>query len=115
MIHPALASLIDRYQPQSSNNYQNAVREIAQEIAVLGLWRTTFYDHAAFYDGSALWIFHGLQQFSEDLDFSLLRPMPDFSPKAYFGAVADKWQPGVSTSWQKESRKTTRHLSNQLL
>jgi predicted nucleotidyltransferase component of viral defense system len=90
MIHPALAGLIDRYQPQSSNDYQNAVREIAQEIALLGLWRTPFYDHAAFYGGSALRIFHGLQRFSEDLDFSLLQPKPDFSLKAYLGAVADE-------------------------
>jgi hypothetical protein len=90
MIHPALAGLIDRYQPQSSNDYQNAVREIAQEIALLALWRTPFYDHAAFYGGSALRIFHGLQRFSEDLDFSLLTPKPDFSLKAYLGAVADE-------------------------
>lgn len=90
MIHPALAGLIDRYQPESSNDYQNAVREIAQEIALLGLWRTPFYDHAAFYGDSALRIFHGLQRFSEDLDFSLLRPKPDFSLKAYLGAVADE-------------------------
>lgn len=90
MIHPALAGLIDRYQPQSSNDYQNAVREIAQEIALLGLWRTPFYDHAAFYGVSALRIFHGLQRFSEDLDFSLLQPKPDFSLKSYLGAVADE-------------------------
>lgn len=105
MIHPALAGLIDRYQPQSSNDYQNAVREIAQEIALLALWRTPFYDHAAFYGGSALRIFHGLQRFSEDLDFSLLTPKPDFSLKAYLGAVADELAAWVSSSGRKESRK----------
>jgi hypothetical protein len=90
MIHPALSSLIDRYQPRSSSDYQNAVREIVQELALLGLWRTPFYDHAAFYGGSALRIFHGLQRFSEDLDFSLLQPKPDFSLKPYLGAVAEE-------------------------
>lgn len=90
MIHPALAGLVDRYRPQSSNDYQNAVREIAQEIALLALWRTPFYEHAAFYGGSALRVFHGLQRFSEDLDFSLLQPRSDFSLKPYFGAVADE-------------------------
>ena len=90
MIHPALSSLIDRYQPGSSSDYQNAVREIVQELALLGLWRTPFYDHAAFYGGSALRIFHGLQRFSEDLDFSLLQPEPDFSLKPYLGAVAEE-------------------------
>jgi hypothetical protein len=90
MIHPALASLIDRYQPRSSKDYENAVREIVQEIALLGLWRTPFYEHAAFYGGSALRIFHGLQRFSEDLDFSLLKPEQDFSLKPYLGSVADE-------------------------
>lgn len=90
MIHPALASLLERYQPQSANDYQNAVREIVQEIALLGLWRTPFYDHAAFYGGTALRIFHGLQRFSEDLDFSLLQPSPGFSLRPYLGAVADE-------------------------
>jgi hypothetical protein len=90
MIHPALSGLIDRYQPRSSNDYENAVREIVQEIALLGLWRTPFYDHAAFYGGSALRIFHGLQRFSEDLDFSLRQPEPGFALKPYLGAVADE-------------------------
>lgn len=90
MIHPALAGLIDRCQPRSPGDYQNAVREIAQELALLGLWRTPFYGHAAFYGGSALRIFHGLQRFSEDLDFSLLRPEPNFSLEPYLSAVADE-------------------------
>jgi hypothetical protein len=90
MIHPALAGLIESYQPRSSDDYENAVREIVQEIALLGLWRTPFYNHAAFYGGSALRIFHGLQRFSEDLDFSLLQPEPGFSLKPYLGAVADE-------------------------
>jgi len=33
-----------------------------QEIALLGLWYTLFYEHAAFYGGSALRIFHGLYE-----------------------------------------------------
>ena len=90
MIHPALTGLIDRYQPRSSQDYQNAVREIVQEMALLGLWRTAFYEHAAFYGGSALRIFHGLQRFSEDLDFSLLQPEHDFSLKPYLESVADE-------------------------
>ncbi len=90
MIRPALTGLIDRYQPQTTSDYQNAVREVVQEIALLGLWRTPFYEHAAFYGGRALRIFHGLQRFSEDLDFSLLRPVPGFSLKAYLGPVAEE-------------------------
>jgi hypothetical protein len=90
MMNPALAGLIARYQPRSAKDYENAVREIVQEIALLGLWRTPFTEHAAFYGGSALRIFHGLQRFSEDLDFSLLQPEPDFSLKRYLGSVAEE-------------------------
>jgi hypothetical protein len=90
MMHPALTALVDRYQPQSTRDYENAVREIVQEIALLGLWRTPFFEHAAFYGGSALRIFHGLQRFSEDLDFSLLQRESSFSLKPYLGAVADE-------------------------
>jgi predicted nucleotidyltransferase component of viral defense system len=90
MIHPALDALVARYEPQSSRDYENAVREIVQEIALLGLWRTAFYEHAAFYGGSALRIFHGLQRFSEDLDFSLLRPDAGFTLKPFLRAVGDE-------------------------
>ena len=50
MMHPALAGLIDRYQPKSSKDYENAVREIVQEIAPflkdpreLSLWSAEFF------------------------------------------------------------------------
>lgn len=107
MIHPALSALIDRYQPQTSSDYQSAVREIVQEIALIGLWRTPFYEHAAFYGGSALRIFHGLQRFSEDLDFSLLQPQSGFSLKPYLGAVADEL-----TAWGFEFRAEEIEKSN---
>jgi len=43
-----------------------------------GLARTGFFAKAAFYGGTALRIFYNLERFSEDLDFSLLIPDPDF-------------------------------------
>jgi len=70
-------------------NYKNtplktrdALREILQQCALLGLARHNFFEHAAFYGGTALRILYGLDRFSEDLDFSLLQPNPnfDFSP-----------------------------------
>lgn len=58
------------------------VREILQQTALLGLARHHFFEHAAFYGGTALRILYGLDRYSEDLDFSLLKPNPnfDFSP-----------------------------------
>lgn len=72
-MNEAIQDMLAPYQPQTPQDYQNAVREIVQEIALLGLWRGGFFEHAAFYGGTALRIFHGLRRFSEDLDFTLLR------------------------------------------
>jgi predicted nucleotidyltransferase component of viral defense system len=62
---------IESYEPKSVQNTEQALREIMQEIALAGLYRANFFKHAAFYGGTALRIFHGLNRFSDDLDFSL--------------------------------------------
>ncbi len=64
--------------PDSPTEILMALREIMQHIALLGLWRAKFFNEAAFYGGTALRIFYGLNRFSEDLDFSLIRPSADF-------------------------------------
>ena len=47
----------------------NHIREICQEITLSGLWRSGFFNSMAFHGGTALRIIHGLNRFSEDLDF----------------------------------------------
>jgi predicted nucleotidyltransferase component of viral defense system len=69
----------------------NALREVMQEIALAGLQRGGFFQKAAFYGGTCLRIFHGLPRFSEDLDFSLLHPDPQFSFTPYFNAVTKEF------------------------
>jgi len=86
-MNQALQSLIDRYQPQTQQQWENALKEIVQELALLGLWRAKFYEHAAFYGGTALRIFHGLPRFSEDMDFSLLEPSGNFGLAPYLEAI----------------------------
>ena len=68
-------------------NYENALKEIIQEIALLGLWRAKFFEHAAFYGGTALRILYGLERFSEDIDFSLIEPQTDFELAPYLDAI----------------------------
>jgi len=75
----AIKLMLEKYQCRSLQEYDQALREILQEIALLGLWRGKFFEHAAFYGGTALRIFHHLDRFSEDLDFTLLTPSPDWS------------------------------------
>lgn len=77
-MNAALQTLIDRYRPETAADWENALREIIQEVALLGLWRSKFFEHTAFYGGTALRIFYGLPRFSEDMDFSLLQPDMNF-------------------------------------
>ena len=77
-MNEAIAQMLSRYQPETLQDHQQALREILQEVALLGLWRSNFFDRAAVYGGTALRILYGLDRFSEDLDFSLLKPDPDF-------------------------------------
>ncbi len=69
-----------------------ASREIMQEIALAGLQRAGFFEKAAFYEGTALRIFYGLDRFSEDLDFSLLEVNADFSLDKYLEAVQAEFE-----------------------
>ena len=75
-MNEAVAQLLSRYRPETTEDYRQALREILQDVALLGLWRSNFFNTAAFYGGTALRILHGLDRFSEDLDFSLLAPDP---------------------------------------
>lgn len=82
-MHDAIASMLIRYECQSFNDYINAIREILQEVALLGLWRGKVFEKAAFYGGTALRILYGLDRFSEDMDFSLLEPLDNFDISGY--------------------------------
>jgi hypothetical protein len=79
-----LSVLVEKRHPQSLDEYDQALREVLQEFMLLALWRGKFFHEAAFYGGTALRLFYGLDRFSEDLDFSLLRPNPDFRFDPWF-------------------------------
>jgi predicted nucleotidyltransferase component of viral defense system len=78
---------LDSYKPSNQQEAKDALREIMQQIALAGLYRAGFFEKAAFYGGTALGIFYGLDRFSEDLDFSLLAVEPEFSINTYLDAV----------------------------
>lgn len=86
-MNDALRKMLERYPLNKIEDHLFALREILQEIALLGLWRSKFFDKAAFYGGTALRILHGLDRFSEDLDFSLLTPMKDFDLKPHLDTL----------------------------
>ncbi len=86
-MNEAVARMLERYDSHSLEDHLQALREILQEIALLGLWRSKFFDKAAFYGGTALRILYGLDRFSEYMDFSLLSPMDDFDLSTYTNAL----------------------------
>ena len=82
-MHEAIARMLSKYECQGLNDYINGLREILQEVALLGLWRSKFFEKAALYGGTALRVIYGLDRFSEDMDFSLLEPSNRFDIAGY--------------------------------
>ena len=82
-MHKAVERMLSKYECRGINDYINALREILQDVALLGLWRGKFFEKAAFYGGTALRVLYGLDRFSEDMDFSLLEPLDSFDITGY--------------------------------
>ncbi len=87
MFDEKIEQMLRRYELQTVHDHENALKEIIQEIVLLGLWRSKFYEKAVFYGGSALRILHNLDRFSEDLDFSLIQPENKLHMKKYLDAI----------------------------
>lgn len=85
-----IVELIEKYRPKTKDDYENALHEIIQELALVGLWRSKFFEVGAFYGGTSLRILYGLDRFSEDLDFSLLTPNLDFDLHPYLLAIQNE-------------------------
>ncbi|HRY83263.1 MAG TPA: nucleotidyl transferase AbiEii/AbiGii toxin family protein [Candidatus Cloacimonadota bacterium] len=87
-----LFSLLAQNPVRTPNEFRRVLRDKIQKICLLGLWRSGFFEHAAFYGGTALRMLYGLDRFSEDLDFSLLAPKPEFRLSAYLDSVQRELQ-----------------------
>jgi len=87
--HPAIVKMLEKYDLSTADKTYEALREILQEIVLLGLSRANFFDHTVFYGGTALRILYGLDRFSEDLDFSLLAPDKNFDLSVYENTVIE--------------------------
>lgn len=100
-----------RYEASNALDEENAVKEILQEIALYALWRGDFFDVGLFQGGTSLRILHGLPRFSEDLDFLLRAPHPDFDWSPYLKILVEVFgQFGLQLEAQPKARmdKTVR-------
>jgi predicted nucleotidyltransferase component of viral defense system len=73
-----IQSRLDKYNSKNKEDEINALKEITQEIALYALYKSGFFSEACFLGGTSLRILHGLDRFSEDLDFSLIKPNTKF-------------------------------------
>lgn len=97
--------MLEKYSCKNAQDYKNALKEIIQEVALCGLSRGGFFQKAAFYGGTALRIFYGLNRFSEDLDFSLCETCDDFKIENYFDVLAEELKAnGFDLSIEKKEK-----------
>ena len=82
-----IEQMLRQHETETLTDKKNGIKEVVQEIVLCGLSRAGFFKDAAFYGGTALRIFYGLDRFSEDLDFSLMAPNPGFDLPRYLPAL----------------------------
>lgn len=88
-MNTVLEQMIEHYNPKNIDDKRNVIKEVMQEIVLCGLSKAGFFNVAAFYGGTALRIFYGLDRFSEDLDFSLLVKDKEFDLSKYFPVLKE--------------------------
>jgi predicted nucleotidyltransferase component of viral defense system len=101
-----IKQMLEKYEIKTSEDKINALKEVVQEITLSGLARANFFKNVAFYGGTALRIFYGLDRFSEDLDFSLISPNLNFDIKQYFSYI-EKEANSLGLNFQVEEKVKT--------
>src|SRR5690554_2659462 len=92
MADTIFSQMLSRYPIATKDDLTNATHEVMQQITLAGLYRGGFFDHVAFYGGTCLRIFHGLQRFSEDMHFSLLQADENFTLENYFEQIITEFK-----------------------
>jgi len=108
--------MFSRYSIQTKDDELNALHEIMQQVTLAALYREEFFNHAAFYGGTCLRIFHELERFSEDMDFSLLKKNESFSLEKYFEAITNEFTAlGRRVEITKKNKKANSHAESAFL
>lgn len=98
--------LVNAYHPQNEIELANAQRETMQKVALAGLERGGFFEHAAFYGGTCLRLMHGLKRYSEDMDFSLTAKNDGVHIENFFQPIVDEFSAmGLQVDIKKKDKK----------
>ena len=112
----SIEQMLCKYRTDTPELKKNAIKEIMQEIVLCGLSRAGFFRKAAFYGGTALRIFYGLDRFSEDLDFSLVSKDLDFDFSQYFPYLERELQAyGIMVYIHKKDKSSDSNISSAFL
>jgi predicted nucleotidyltransferase component of viral defense system len=108
MLDRVLSARIRDYAPTNSVEQENVLQELMQHYVLSSLSRAGLFAEAVFHGGTCLRIVHGMNRFSEDLDFLLKRSDPDFRWQGYLESVRkDCEQEGIPFGVQDMSRAGT--------
>ena len=111
-----IEQMLSKYEVNSEDEALNALKEVYQEIVLLGLYRGGFFQKAVFYGGTALRILYELDRFSEDLDFSLLQKDDEFDIEKYFPFIVDEFEAlGINISLVKKSKSNGSNIESAFL
>lgn len=111
-----LSQMLSKYEINNIEDKKNAIKEVVQEIVLCGLSRGGFFKEAAFYGGTALRIFYGLDRFSEDLDFSLVTQEPNFDLTKYFPYIENETRSlGLDFSVQEKIKSIDSNIKSAFL
>ena len=108
--------MLSVYEINTDTDRRNATFEVMQQIILAGLQQGGFFDKAAFYGDTCLRIFHGLQRFSEDMDFSLVRKDDKFNIEDYFEPIVKVFESiGRKVVITKKDKRTFGRVESEFL
>lgn len=111
-----IQQMLSSYEINNIQDRQNAMKEIMQEMVLSGLSRAGFFKEVAFYGGTALRIFYALDRFSEDLDFSLTSPNPEFDLAKYFPTLEKEIAAfGLKVNIERKDKKGDSQINSAFL
>ena len=98
--------MVANYAQKRGTATPNVEQEVMQHIALAGLHRGGFFQHAAFYGGTCLRLFHNLPRYSEDMGFSLIEKRDDIHIENFFPAIIEEFRlAGHEVSIVKKEKK----------
>jgi len=87
MIQDVLHARLAEYAPRHALEQENILQEVMQEYVLASLAKAGFFSVAVFHGGTCLRLLHGMQRFSEDLDFMLKKADLDFKWNTFLEVV----------------------------